>query len=89
MPAELLHEHTIRVPRGYVAPVVASAAPSAPQWQQELHELQAWLEHGQPYPSRETLKRSIDMSLTPTHHLRIDILQAQGIIYRNQMNLGL
>ncbi|PDV99385.1 hypothetical protein CJ255_21540, partial [Candidatus Viridilinea mediisalina] len=60
VPAELLHGNEIRVPRGYVAPVVASAAPSAPNWQQELHELQAWLEHGQPYPSRETLKRGVE-----------------------------
>jgi hypothetical protein len=62
-PAALLSDGVIRVPRAYVAPAAGAPAPAAAEWQQELRELQRWLDRGGLYPSRETLKRGVERAL--------------------------
>ncbi|GAB4423699.1 MAG: hypothetical protein OHK0015_01560 [Chloroflexi bacterium OHK40] len=63
VPPELQSDGVIRVARAYVAPSVGASVPSAPDWQQELRELQGWLDRGGLYPSRETLKRGVERAL--------------------------
>lgn len=62
-PPELLRDGLLRVARAYVAPAEGAPAPASPEWQQELRELQRWLERGGLYPSRETLKRGVERAL--------------------------
>jgi hypothetical protein len=63
IPAELDRGGRVYVERAYVAPAAGAPAPAAPDWQQELRELQRWLNGGGLYPSRETLKRGVERLL--------------------------
>lgn len=63
VPSDLLDGDTIRVPRTYVTSTPEAPSAETQQWQQELRELQQWLETGGLYPSRETLKRGVERIL--------------------------
>jgi hypothetical protein len=63
VPAELRAGLQVRAARSYRSPLPGADASGDDTWQQELRELQHWLEHGGPYPSRETLKRGIEQVL--------------------------
>jgi hypothetical protein len=58
-PATPVCNGLLTFPRAYVARAADTPAP-APERDRELAELQAWLDHGGRYPSRETLKRAIE-----------------------------
>ncbi len=63
VPPELIADGLLRVARAYVVPDQGTPAPPTPDWQQELRELQRWLDRGGLYPSRETLKRGVERVL--------------------------
>lgn len=63
VPTELHAGQRVRAPRSYRTLLPGADAAGDDAWQQELRELQHWLEHGGPYPSRETLKRGIEQVL--------------------------
>jgi len=63
VPPGIVRDGQIRVARAYVAPAIGAPAPAAPSWQQELRELQGWLDRGGLYPSRETLKLGVERAL--------------------------
>lgn len=63
VPSNLIRDNQVRVARAYVAPAQGAPAPASPDWQQELRELQRWLDRGGLYPSRETLKRGVERVL--------------------------
>ncbi|MCS6939112.1 MAG: ATP-binding protein [Roseiflexus sp.] len=58
LPEHAYREGVYRIPRAYAGPAPDIAINSA--WQQELSELQSWLNKGGMYPSREVLKRGIE-----------------------------
>lgn len=62
VPPERCAGGVLRLPRAYVV-LPRGGAPSAPDWQQDLRDLQRWLGEGGPYPSRETLKRGVEQVL--------------------------
>lgn len=62
-PLELINDGMIRAERAYVAPAQGAPEPASADWQQELRELQRWLDRGGIYPGRETLKRGVERVL--------------------------
>jgi hypothetical protein len=60
VPDELVHNDMIRVTRTFASPQLSAATNISTSWEQEIRELQSWLNGGGIYPRRETLKRGIE-----------------------------
>ena len=56
----LIHNGKIRVARTFTSSQLSTTTMMSVAWEQEIRELQQWLDTGGIYPSRETLKRGIE-----------------------------
>lgn len=59
-PTDMMVNGRLHAPRSYRGTPQDEVFSPTHTWQQELRELQCWLDHGGAYPSRETLKRGVE-----------------------------